>query len=115
MKTNPQLIENVGKAIVEAIAFMHNPKNKQAVVGSIAKNLRIDKPDRLERAYQNIIPELPRRPCPTTQGVNSVLRIMAQYGLNPKARELKPEDIMDLSLCKKLDDSGFIERLYQSM
>ncbi len=115
LKANPQLMENVGKAIVEAIAFMHNPKNKQAVIGSIAKNLRIDKPDRLERAYQNVVHELPRKPCPTTQGVNSVLKIMAQYGLNPKALELKPEDIMDLSLCKKLDDSGFIDRLYQGM
>jgi ABC-type nitrate/sulfonate/bicarbonate transport system substrate-binding protein len=115
LKTNPQLMENVGKAIVEAIAFMHNPKNKQAVVGSIAKNLRIDKPDRLERAYQNVIQELPRRPCPTMQGVNSVLKIMAQYGLNPKALDLKPEDVIDLSLCKKLDDSGFMERVYQGM
>jgi ABC-type nitrate/sulfonate/bicarbonate transport system substrate-binding protein len=115
MKGNPQLVENVAKAIIEAIAFMHNPKNKQGVVSSIAKNLRIDKPDRLERAYQNVVQELPRKPCPTTQGVNSVLKIMAQYGLNTKALELKPEDVIDLSLCKKLDDSGFMERVYQGM
>lgn len=115
MKTNPQLIESVAKAIVEAIAFMHNPKNKKAVVDSIAKNLRLDKADRLERAYQNVVQELPRKPCPTVQGVNSVLKIMAQYGLNPKALDLKPEDVIDLSLCKRLDDSGFMERVYQGM
>jgi ABC-type nitrate/sulfonate/bicarbonate transport system substrate-binding protein len=113
MRANPQLVENVGKSLVEAIAFMHNPKHKQAVVDSIGKNLRLDKADRLERAYQNTVQTLPRRPCPTAQGVNSVLKIMAQYGLNAKTIEIKPEDVMDLSLCKRLDDSGFMERVYR--
>ena len=44
-------------------------------------------------------------------GIASVLKLMAQHGINPKAAELKPEDIGDLSLCKKLDDSGFFNRL----
>jgi hypothetical protein len=45
--------------------------------------------------------------------VASVLKIMSQYGLNPKAAQLRPEEIMDLSLCKKLDETGFIDRQYQ--
>lgn len=115
LRSNPQLIENVAKALVEAVAYMHNPKNKKAVVESIAKNLRLDKPDRLERAYQSIVQNLPRKPCPSIPGVLSVLKIMAQYGLNPKATDLKPEDVIDLSLCKRLDESGFMDRLYQGM
>lgn len=115
LRANPQLVEKVGKALVEAIAFMQNPKNKQPVIDSYAKNLRIDKPDRLERAYQNMVSNLPRKPCPTAQGVIAVLKIMAQYGLNPKAADLKPEEVIDLSFCKRLDESGFLERLYQGM
>ena len=115
LRANPQLVENVGKALVEAIAFMHNPKNKQPVIDSYAKNLRIDKPDRLERAYQNMVSNLPRKPCPTAQGVIAVLKIMAQYGLNPKAADLKPEEVIDFSFCKRLDESGFLERVYQGM
>jgi hypothetical protein len=80
---------------------------------TIAKYLRQDKPDRLERAYQTALDDLPRKPCPTFQGVTSVLKIMSQYGLNPKAAQLRPEEIMDLSLCKKLDETGFIDRQYQ--
>ena len=72
-----------------------------------------NKPDRLERAYKTAIDDLPRKPCPTFQGVASVLKIMAQYGLNPKAAQLKPDEIMDLSLCKKLEETGFIDRQYQ--
>jgi len=36
---------------------------------------------------------------------------MTQHGVNPKAAELKAEDIAAVSLCKKLDDSGFFARL----
>jgi hypothetical protein len=36
---------------------------------------------------------------------------MAQHGLNPKAAGMKPEDIADMSVCKKLDENGFFDRL----
>jgi NitT/TauT family transport system substrate-binding protein len=110
IRANPQIVENLGKAVVEGVAFVQNPANKKIVVESIARNLRLDRPDRLERAYTTISESFPRKPCPSLPGIASVLKLMAQHGLNPKAAELKPQDIADLSLCKKLDDSGFFER-----
>ena len=38
---------------------------------------------------------------------------LIQHGLNPKAAQLKPDDIVDMSLCKKVDETGFFDRLYQ--
>ena len=91
---------------------MQNPANKKIVVDSIARNLRIDRADRLERAYQTIAESFPRKPCPSLPGIASVLKLMAQHGLNPKAIELRPENIADTSLCKKLDETGFFERIH---
>lgn len=113
IKSNPQLVENMAKAIIEGVAYIHNPANKKVVEGTIAKYLRLDKAERIERAYQDLRKELPRKPCPTLEGVASVLKLMAQHGLNAKAVQLKPEDVVDMSLCKKLDESGFMDRLYQ--
>jgi len=113
IKSDPQLIENITKAIVEGVAFIHNPSNKKAVERIIAKYLRLDKPDRVEKAYQDLRKKLPRKPCPTLEGVASVLKLMAQHGINARASQLKPEDVVDMSLCKKLDESGFMDRLYQ--
>jgi len=48
MRANPQLVENVARAVVEGVAFSRNPQNKKIVLESLAKNLRLDKPDRLE-------------------------------------------------------------------
>lgn len=112
IKSNPQIVENLARAIVEGVAFILKPANKEIVVRSLARNLRLDKPDRLEKAYVQLIGELPKKPCPSMPGVASVLKLMVQHGLNAKAAQLKPEDIVDMSLCKKFEDSGFFKSLY---
>ena len=112
MRSNPQMVENLSRAIVEAVAFVHKPANKEVVLNSLAKNLRLDKTDRIEKAYQQLVGELPKKPCPSMEGVASVLKLMVQHGLNAKAAQLKPEQIADMSLCKKFEDSGFFKSLY---
>jgi len=112
IKSNPQLVENVAKATVEAVAFIHKPANKEIVSKSLGRNLRLDKPDRIEKAYQGLIAGLPKKPCPSMDGVVSVLKLMAQHGLNAKASQVKPEDIVDMSFCKRFEDSGFFLGLY---
>jgi NitT/TauT family transport system substrate-binding protein len=113
MKSNPALVENLARAIVESVAAIHNPENKRPVEQTIAKNLKLDKPERVEKAYLDLRAALPRKPCPSLEGIASVLKLMAQHGINPKAAQLKPEDVADMSVCKKLDESGFIDSLYR--
>jgi NitT/TauT family transport system substrate-binding protein len=112
-RSNPLIVENLAKAVIEGVAFVQNPANKKAVVDSIARNLRLDRPDRLERAYRSIAESISRKPCPSLPGIASVLRLMTQHGINPKAADLKPEDIADMSLCKRLDETGFFDRIYR--
>ena len=54
MRANPQFVENVARAIVEGVAFSRNPANKKIVLRSLAKNLRLDNPDRLENTYRKV-------------------------------------------------------------
>jgi NitT/TauT family transport system substrate-binding protein len=112
MKTNPQLVENVAKATVEGVAFVHKASNKEIVFKSLARNLRLSKQEQVEKAYQNLVAELPKKPCPTMDGVASVIKLMAQHGLNPKAAQVKAEDLVDMSYCKRFEDSGFFRSLY---
>ena len=112
IRTNPQLVENIAKATVEGAAFVHKPANKEIVLRSLGRNLRLDKPERVEKAYEGLVSALPKRPCPSMEGVGSMLKLMAQHGLNAKATQVKPEDIADLSYCKKFEESGFFRSLY---
>jgi ABC-type nitrate/sulfonate/bicarbonate transport system substrate-binding protein len=112
LKSSPQLVENIVMATVEGVAFVHKPSNKEIVLKSLARNLRLSKQEQVEKAYQNLVAELPKKPCPTMDGVASVIKLMAQHGLNAKASQVKPEEIADMSYCKRLEDSGFFKSLY---
>jgi ABC-type nitrate/sulfonate/bicarbonate transport system substrate-binding protein len=112
MKNNPQLVENIAKATVEGTAFVHKPANKEVVLKSLGRNLRLVKPDQMEKAYQGLIGALPKRPCPSIEGMNAVVKLMVQHGINTKAAQLKPEEQLDMSFCKRFEDSGFFKSLY---
>ena len=43
-------------------------------------------------------------------GVRNVQRLM--LGSNPRVGEIKLEEIVGRSMVRKLDDSGFIDRMY---
>jgi hypothetical protein len=43
-----------------------------------------------------------------------VLKLLVQHGLNPKASQLTTDDIVDMSLCKKFDETGFMGGRYPS-
>ena len=106
LHSDPLMLERVGRATVDAIKFIVAPTNKKTVLQIMAKNLKLAKPDRLEASYNDLVEELPRSICPTVAGVNSVMKFMAELGLNPKATQLKTDDVVDLTLCKRLGGSG---------
>ena len=112
IKSNPLLIENIAKATVEGTAFVHRPANKEIVLKSLGRNLRLTKPEQMVKAYQGLVDALPRKPCPSIEGMTAVIKLMAQHGINAKASQLKPEDQLDLSFCKRFEDSGFFKSLY---
>ena len=112
IKSNPLLIENIAKAIVESVAFIHRPANKEVVLKSLGRNLRLSKPDQMEKAYQGLVGALPRKPCPSIEGMTAVIKLMSQHGINTKAGQLKADEQLDLSFCKKFEDSGFFKSLY---
>ena len=81
---------------------------------SLGRNLRLSKTEQMEKAYQGLVAALPKRPCPSIEGMNAVIRLMAQHGINPKASQLKAEEQLDLSFCRRFEDSGFFKSLYSS-
>jgi ABC-type nitrate/sulfonate/bicarbonate transport system substrate-binding protein len=112
IKSNPQWVESVARATVEGVAFIHKPANKEIVMKSLGRNLRLSGAERIENAYQGLVATLPKRPCPSMPGVSSMIKLMAQHGLNPKASQVKGEDLVDMSYCKRFEESGFFKSLY---
>ena len=113
IKSNAQLADSITRATAEGVAYIHKPANKEVVMKSLGRNLRLSKPEQMEKAYQGLVAALPRRPCPSVEGMNAVIKLMAQHGVNTKAAQLKSDEQLDLSFCKRFEDSGFFKSLYQ--
>jgi ABC-type nitrate/sulfonate/bicarbonate transport system substrate-binding protein len=106
LRTDPLMIERVGRATVDAVNSIRNPANKKSVLQTMTKQLRLANIERAEPAYAQLVEELPRNICPTTAGVRSILKLMVELGINAKAAALKTEDVIDLALCRRLGGDG---------
>jgi LysM repeat protein len=111
IRARPDLVRNVMKAYVEGI---HYYKTRRAgSLGILARHLNTPGIEVLTEVYENLGLNLtPRKPYPTLRGIEIMLRELAAR--DPKAKGAKPEDFVDLTFIKELDNSGFIDRLYRT-
>jgi ABC-type nitrate/sulfonate/bicarbonate transport system substrate-binding protein len=105
-------VEKVVTALTESLAFIHAPANKPIVLRSMMKNLRMNDQSAAEEGYQDQLLTLNRKPYPSLEGLRNAQRLMALQ--NPKIGSLKAEQLVDSRFVRKLDESGFIDRLYST-
>ena len=110
LEQHAMTIEKLVAALTEGLVFVHLPANKPTVLKILMKHLRINDPSVAESGYQDHLLTLNRKPYPSLDGLRNAQRLMAQQ--NPKIAALKVEDLADARFVRKLDDSGFIDRLY---
>jgi ABC-type nitrate/sulfonate/bicarbonate transport system substrate-binding protein len=101
LRSEQVMLDRVGRATVDAIRFIGTPSNKNVVVQSVMKNLKISDQAKAETVYADLVEDLPRSICPTVPGVRSIMKLMTEFNINPKASQVKVEDVVDLTLCKR--------------
>jgi ABC-type nitrate/sulfonate/bicarbonate transport system substrate-binding protein len=94
------------KASAEGFALFH--RNPELAHQVMAKWNRIMADDLAETVYDRG-DTFPRKPYPCYEGVKRTMEI---YDSN-EMRRYKPEDFYDDSLMRELDESGFLDRLYE--
>jgi ABC-type nitrate/sulfonate/bicarbonate transport system substrate-binding protein len=101
-------IQNMLKASVEAMARWK--KDPAFVKSVIAKYLKIDDQRFVDVGYEAYVNVWPQAPYPTREGTERVIAQVAAQ--NPRAKDLTPDQILDTSAVKALEDSGFIKQIY---
>jgi NitT/TauT family transport system substrate-binding protein len=109
LEKNPALVENAAKALIEGEYFSLAPSNKAQTVKSIATHLRLNDPSSAEEGYGDLAKEFDLKPYPSIEGLKNMQRLMALQ--NPKLNDVNPASLMDSSLMRKLEDSGFLSQL----
>src|SRR5688572_3784171 len=110
LEQQPMTIDKTVTALTESLVFAQQPVNKSVALKILMKHLRINDPPVAEDGYQDHLVTLNRKPYPSLDGLRNAQRLMAQQ--NPKVAALKVEDLVDARFVRKLDESGFIDRLY---
>lgn len=101
---SPDLVERTLKSMVEAVKFINTPENKNAVVRSLVKNLRLQKTEDAEAGYEMMKTLYDRRIYPNVDGLQNVIRILGKS--SEQIRRVKVEEIVDDRIVKKLEKEG---------
>lgn len=103
----PQVIEGYIKGLIEAIAYMLEPANKENVTRIIATNLRLSTASDAEEAYQAVTNAYDRVPLPTIDGMRRLHGLLTS--INPKLADVKVDAVIDDSFVQRLESSGFVQ------
>jgi ABC-type nitrate/sulfonate/bicarbonate transport system substrate-binding protein len=108
LKVDREACLNFLKAVTEGIYFFKSHKNESKTL--LAAFLKTQDQDALEEAYslnaRHIIPEIPYS---SLKGLQNTLELLALR--NPKARNKDPREVIEDSLVKEMEESGFIAHL----
>ena len=106
IQKNPQLAENLMKAVIEGAVFSLSQSQKPTTLKILQKYLRVTEKD-AEEGYRDLVIGTDKKPYAAPAGVTNVVRLMKRG--NPKVENVKPETLIDDRILKKIDQSGFID------
>lgn len=109
IRTEPETVRAFLRAFVEGIAFYKTSRSE--AVPLIKEFLRLSDDGIAEESYDYFSRITPAKPYPSVEGIRAVLGEMAAS--SPEAKAAKPEQFVDATFVKALDESGFIDKLYR--
>lgn len=112
IKENPDIVRRYVRSHIEAVHKMWT--DKEATIKALSKYMGsgLDR-ETLEKSYENVMTEAmyPKKQYPSVEGLKTVLDEIADR--DPRAKTAKPEQFIDASFIRELDQSGFIDSLYK--
>ena len=109
LQSQPDFLRNFLKATSEAQVFVLSPMKKQSVLRVLSRRLSITDPAVAEDALQDLIKRLDKKPIPSVQALHNIQRFLQTR--NPKVGQVKLEELIDDSIVRELDKSGYFDRI----
>jgi NitT/TauT family transport system substrate-binding protein len=109
LQQHPEIAEGYLKGEIEGIAFAVASKNKPAVIKILMRRLRVSAAA-AEEGYTDMLRGIDRKPFASMEGMRNLHRLLKPR--NPKISEVRVEDVVDNRIMRKLDESGFIDRIF---
>ena len=112
IKEQPDTVKRYARSQLEAVHRIQTDKETSLKVLTKYFGGRVER-DILEKSWELLTDGnmLSKKQYPSLEGLKFILAPLAEK--NPKARAANPEDFVDLSFIKELDQSGYIDNLYK--
>jgi ABC-type nitrate/sulfonate/bicarbonate transport system substrate-binding protein len=108
LREQPETLGLVLRAVAEGVALMlQQPETAMATLG---RHTRVDERELLEESVRFEHSRSARDLLPTAAGLRAALDEATRN--NPKGASASPDEFVDLTLVRALNDSGFIRALY---
>jgi NitT/TauT family transport system substrate-binding protein len=108
IREHPEIVRRYVRSQVDAVHRIYT--DKEASLRALARFIgRTVERDVLEKTWENLLSEsvLPRKQYPSLEGIKTIL------ATELKGKPGKPEDFVDSSFIRELDQSGYIDGLYK--
>jgi ABC-type nitrate/sulfonate/bicarbonate transport system substrate-binding protein len=109
LKERPETARRFLRAFIAGIHLWMTDEKKTKEI--LAKRLKINDKEILDETYSAYKKLTEKKPYPTLKGIEFQIEDVARR--NPKAKGAKPQDFIDITLLRELDQSGFIDGLYK--
>jgi NitT/TauT family transport system substrate-binding protein len=109
LKSHEERVTAFLKGLVESIWYFLNRKEESMRI--IARFLKTSDADVLEESYRDLESIMDRKPYPTEEAIRNLFQMVLQS--EPKAKTIDPMELWDLTLLRRLDESGFIDALWK--
>jgi NitT/TauT family transport system substrate-binding protein len=106
---NPELVQNVLRAYIRAIATL--VKDRKKSVDVLNKYMRASDPQVVQNAYERYIEEVDRIPIPSEKAIHNTLEI--SHRVAPKLSGIDIKRHLHFGPVQRLAKEGFIEQLYK--
>jgi ABC-type nitrate/sulfonate/bicarbonate transport system substrate-binding protein len=109
LRKERETFSQFAKGVIEGI---HRVKtDREFAIKVLGKMLRSSDREILDETYRVFSALYEKAPYPALEGIQPILDEMSTQ--LPKAKNYKPEDFVDTSIMKQLDQSGFVASVYR--
>ena len=111
VEKRPDIIDKMLKGVLEGVAFFKTEKEKTIKI-LMDKHTKEGVLDRVtaEKLYNDLAPTLERKLFPSLPAIHNVYQEALRQ--SKEAAEVDPLALWDLHALRRIDDSGFIDKLY---
>jgi ABC-type nitrate/sulfonate/bicarbonate transport system substrate-binding protein len=103
---SPDLMMRLTKGMIDAVAYILDPRNKKEVAAVLKKHLRLSADEDAETSYHSLRTIASLDIAPDLAAFKNVQRIAAR--VNPKIALVDVNEAINLSVVKTLEDNGYL-------